>query len=81
MSVDVCCVTERRLEMIKRDILNMSSLLGGIICYTCFPHRMLTSHDFCYVTSHVSVIYLFLYNFYNYFITEYTLFFIFHVII
>ena len=33
--------------------------LGGIICYTCFPHRMLTSLDFSYVTLHVTVIYLF----------------------
>ena len=33
--------------------------LGGIICYTCFPHRMLTSLDFYYVTLHVTVIYLF----------------------
>ena len=33
--------------------------LGGIICYTCFPHRMLTSLDFYYVTLHVTGIYLF----------------------
>ena len=32
---------------------------GGIICYTCFPHRMLNSLDFYYVTLHVTVIYLF----------------------
>ena len=37
--------------------------LGGIICYTCFSHRMLTSLDFYYVTLHVTVIYLF-YNIY-----------------
>ena len=24
---------------------------GGIICYTCFPHRMLNSLDFYYVTT------------------------------
>ena len=30
-----------------------------IIWDTCFPHRMLTSLDFYYVTLHVSVIYLF----------------------
>ena len=33
--------------------------LGGIICYTCFRHRMLVSLDFYYVTLHVTVIYLF----------------------
>ena len=33
--------------------------LGGLICYTCFPHRMLTSLDFYYVTLHVTVISLF----------------------
>ena len=27
--------------------------------YTCFPHRMLNSLDFYYVTLHVTVIYLF----------------------
>ena len=31
----------------------------GIICYTSFPYRMLTSLDFYYVTLHVTVIYLF----------------------
>ena len=33
--------------------------LGGILCYTCFPHRMLTSLDFYYVTLHVTMIYLY----------------------
>ena len=34
---------------------------GGIICDTCFAHRMLTSLDFYHVPLHVTVIYL-LYN-------------------
>ena len=33
--------------------------IGEIICYTCFPHRMLTSLDLYYVTLHVTVIHLF----------------------
>ena len=36
--------------------------LGGIICYTCFLHRMLTSLDFYFVTLPVNVIYLFYNN-------------------